>query len=153
MLDAALEWSRRRGLKLDTVHDALQLVQRCSAITSPGGGGGGGGGAGGAGGAPGGAGGAAGGGAALLATPMWRLTLAACLMLAARQGERPASLPGYDAVALATGERERAQPNNMSAPTPTDPCLPHQPPQLYLNPTQPQYHDHPPRQPDPRLPV
>jgi hypothetical protein len=105
VLDAALDWSRRLGLKLDTVHDALQLVQRCSAITSPGGGGGGGGAGGGAGGATGGGGGGGGGGAALLATPMWRLTLAACLMLAARQGEHPASLPGYDAVALATGER------------------------------------------------
>lgn len=43
ILDAALDWSKRLGLKLDTVYDALQLVQRCSAAGGGGGAPGGGG--------------------------------------------------------------------------------------------------------------
>ena len=99
VLDAALDWAKRLGLKRDTAYDALQLVQRCSAASSSSGGEGGSNGGGG------------GGASALLVAPMWRLTLAACLMLAARQGEPPSALPGYDAVARVTGY----QPEGVAA--------------------------------------
>jgi hypothetical protein len=87
MLKQALDWAARLGLKPETAHDAFELLRRAGGApaSSPG------------------AGGDSGGGAALLAAPGWRLALAACLVLAARQGEHPAALPSYDAVSAATG--------------------------------------------------